>query len=119
MGLFTVRLTVAHPLELGRQAEVELWVDTGATLSWIPRAVVETLDMPRLKRRSFVVADGRSVERETAGARLHLNGKEAIVTVVVAEPGDGHLLGATALEALGFAVDPEGRRLVPRELVAM
>lgn len=75
--------------------------------------------MPRLKPRAFLVADGRSVERETAGARLSLNGKEAIVTVVVAEPGDGHLLGATALETLGFAVDPEGRRLVPRELLAM
>ncbi|MFQ5926360.1 MAG: retroviral-like aspartic protease family protein [Terriglobia bacterium] len=119
MGQFSVRATLGHPSDLTRVAEVELLVDTGATLTWIPREVVETLGMPRLRRRSFLVADGRTVERDTAGAIVRLNGNEANVTVVVAEPGDGHLLGATALESLGFAVDPEGRRLLPRQLLAM
>jgi predicted aspartyl protease len=59
------------------------------------------------------------VERGTAGAVLRLDGNEANVTLVVAEPGDGLLLGVTALESLGFAVDPVGRRLVPQQLLAM
>ena len=50
---------------------------------------------------------------------MRVNGNEANVTVVVAEPGDSHLLGATALESLGFSVDPIARRLIPQELVAM
>jgi len=29
------------------------------------------------------------------------------------------ILGATALEALGFAVDPVEKRLVPRDLLAL
>jgi hypothetical protein len=29
------------------------------------------------------------------------------------------VLGATALEALGYAVDPIGKKLVPRNLLAM
>jgi len=65
------------------------------------------------------MADGRIIERETAGAIIRLNGTEAIVTVVVAEPGDGHLLGATTLETLGFAIDPIKRQLVPQQLLAM
>lgn len=119
MGQFSVRVTVTHPTDPARLAEVELLVDTGATLSWVPREVVERLGVPRLRRRSFLVADGRTVERETAGAIVRLDGNEANVTLVVAEPGDGHLLGATTLESLGFAVDPIHRRLVPQELLAM
>jgi predicted aspartyl protease len=112
-------VTVAHPSDPSRAAEVELLVATGATLTWVPREIVEGLDVPRLRRRSFLVADGRSIERETAGAVLRLDGTEANVTLVVGEPGDGRLLGATALESLGFGVDPIARRLVPQELLAM
>lgn len=119
MGQFSVKVTVAHPSDPSRRVEVELLVDTGATLTWVPREIVEQLGVPRLRRRSFLVADGRTLERETAGAVVQLDGNEAHVTLVVAEPGDGHLLGATALESLGFAVDPIGRRLVPQELLAM
>ena len=119
MGQFSVTVTVAHPAEPLRTVEVQLFVDTRATLSWIPREVIEKLNVPRLRRRPFLVADGRTVEREIAAALLQLDGTEATVTVVIAEPGDGHLLGATALETLGFAVDPINQKLVPRTLLAM
>lgn len=118
-GQFSVRVAIANPSDPARRVDIELLVDTGATLSWVPRAIVEQLGVPRLPRRQFLVADGRTVERDTAGAIVRIDGSEAIVTVVVAEPGDGHLLGATALESLGFGVDPIRRRLVPRALLAM
>ncbi len=119
MGQFSVQATIAHPSDPARAVDVELWVDTGATLSWVPREIIQRLDVPRLRRRPFLVADGRTIERDTAGAIVRLNGSEAIVTLVIAEPGDGHLLGATTLETLGFTVDPINRRLVPRTLLAM
>lgn len=119
MGQFSVRVTIAHPLDRQRRQEVELLVDTGATLSWVPRPVLDQLGAPRLQRRSFVTADGKTIERETAGAIVQLDGKEAIVTVVIAEPTDACLLGATTLETLGFAVDPIRRQLVPQQLLAM
>lgn len=119
MGQFSLRLTVAHPTDPGRTAEVDLLVDTGVTLSWVPGEVLERLGVPRFRRRPFLLADGRTIERETAGAVITIDGTKAIVTVVVAEPGDAHLLGATTLESLGFAVDPIHRRLVPQSLLAM
>jgi len=119
MGLFSVRVAIAHPTDPSRQMDVELLVDTGATLSWVPREILDSLAVPRLGRRAFLLADGRSIERETAGVAMRMDGTQAVVTVVVAEPDDGQLLGATALETLGYAVDPIGKRLVPHALLAM
>ena len=119
MGQFSVHVTIVHPIERQRRSEIDLLVDTGATLSWVPRQMLDQLGAPRLQRRPFVMADGTTIERETAGAIVQLDGKEAIVTLVIAEPGDACLLGATTLESLGFVVDPIRRQLVPQELLAM
>jgi clan AA aspartic protease len=119
MGQFSVQIAVSHPTEASREAQVELLVDTGATLTWISREVLDRLGVPRVGRRSFVLADGRNVERETAVATVRFDGIRGGVTVVIAEPGDGQLLGATALETLGLAVDPVARRLVRQALLAM
>src|SRR5713101_5326527 len=112
MGQFSVRVTISHPSDPARNEEVRLIVDTGATLSWVPREIIERLGVPRLRRRLFLLADGRTIERDTAGTLVKLDGSEANVTVVVAEAGDGHLLGATALGTLGFAVDPVNLKLL-------
>ena len=119
MGQFSVKVMVAHPTDPALREDVELLVDTGATLTWVPKDVLERLGVPRVGRREFLVADGRTVERDIAGAVLGLNGEKAVVTVVLAEPGDNGLLGATALESLGFAVDPVSQKLIPRTLLAM
>jgi clan AA aspartic protease len=119
MGQFSVTVTVAYPSDPSRSAQVELFVDTGTTLSWVPRQLLQRLGLPPLSRRPFLVADGRTIERDTAGAVIRLNGNQANVTVVIAEAGDRHLLGATTLESLGFAVDPINQRLIPRTLLAM
>lgn len=119
MGGFSVRVGVGHPTDPSRQTEVELLVDTGATLSWVPRDILDPLGAPPLGRRPFLLADGRHVERETAGVVMRLDAAQALVTVVAGEQGDGRLLGATALETLGYTVDPIARRLVPHTLLAM
>jgi clan AA aspartic protease len=119
MGQISVTVTVSHPSERSRHADVKLIVDTGATLSWVPREIVERLGVPLLRRRPYLLADGRTIERDTAGAVVKLNGTEANVTIAVAETGDGHLLGMTALETLGLAVDPVNLRLIPQTLLAM
>ena len=119
MGRFSVLATITHPGDTTRSAEVALLVDTGATLSWVPRELLERLDVPRLARRPFVLADGKTIERDTAGVLMRLNGTDGMVTVVVAEAGDAHLLGATALETLGFGIDPIRQQLRPQALLAM
>jgi hypothetical protein len=50
---------------------------------------------------------------------LTVEGRRAGVTVAFGEPGEEAVLGATALETLGFMVDPVGKKLVPRNLFAL
>jgi len=119
VGLFEVKVTVSNPSAPNRSATVELLVDTGATLPWLPRPTLESIGIAPLGRRGFLLADGRRVERETGIVRLTLDGVAIGATVVFAEAGEGSMLGATALEALGMAVDPVGKKLLPRDLMAL
>jgi len=119
MGTFEVTLTISNPAERVRSATVRLLVDTSATLSWILRPTLESIGIAPLVRRRFLLADGRRVERDTGMAMLTLDGTVVGVTVVFAEPGEGSMLGATALEALGVTVDPVEEKLLPRDLMAL
>jgi clan AA aspartic protease len=119
MGTFEVTLTISNPAAGTRSATVGLLVDTGATLSWIPRATLESIGIQPVARRRFLLADGRRIERDTGVAILTLDGVVVGVTVAFAEAGEGSVLGATALEALGVAVDPVERKLLPRDLMAL
>lgn len=111
MGFARVIFTVSHPTDLERSAEVELRVDTGALISFVPRAILETLGVPKQFRRGFRLANGQVVERDVGGAFFRWNDHMSIAPVVFAEPGDEHLLGVTALEAMGLAVDPTTQTL--------
>ena len=114
MGFVEVEVTLSNPAARERWATARLLVDTGATLSWLPRSTLESIGVAPLSRRGFLLADGRRVERETGIVRLTLDGVAIGATVVFAEAGEGSMLGATALEALGMAVDPVGKKLLPR-----
>ena len=43
MGMFEVKVKLANLATPSRTEEASLLVDTGATLSWIPRQVLESL----------------------------------------------------------------------------
>ncbi len=117
MRLFDVKGTLASLS--GQAQEISLAVDTGATLSWMPREVLEKLGATPLSRLPFSFSDGRTQERDTTAVLLTIDGRKGAVPVAFGEPGEEALLGATALEALGFMVDPVGKRLVARNLYAL
>lgn len=119
MGMFEVTVKLANLASPSRTEEVSLLVDTGATLSWIPKSVLGKLGVAPISRVAFSVADGRELERDVTGILLAIDGKKAAVTVAYGEPGEAAVLGATALESLGFLVDPIGQKLIPRKLLAL
>jgi predicted aspartyl protease len=87
-------------------------VDTGAELSWIPAAVLESLGIARDKQLRFRQANGAVLERWTGIAIVHAGGTFTGDDVVFGEPGDLVLLGARSLEGLNMRVDPIMKRLV-------
>lgn len=119
MGMFEVRVSLASLAAPNRSADVSLLVDTGATLSWIPRKILEDLGVSSYSRLPFSLAAGRRLEREITAVLLTIDGRKAPVEVAFGEPGEEAVLGATALEGLGFLVDPVAKKLIPRDLLAL
>jgi predicted aspartyl protease len=119
MGMFEVKVELASLAVPTQTEELSLLVDTGATLSWIPRDILERLGVAPFSRLPFTLADGRRLERETTALLFTIDGRKAPVPVAFGEPGEEAVLGATAPEILGFAVDPAAKKLVPRDLLAL
>jgi len=121
MGMFDVTVTLANLAAPSRTEEISLLVDTdtGATLSWIPREILQRLGVTAFSRLPFSLADGRVLERDTTAVLLTIDGRKAPVPVAFGEPGEEAVLGATALETLGFVVDPVAKKLIERNLLAL
>lgn len=112
MGLFRVTGQLTGPT--GRTEQVELLVDTGATLLAVPRSLAERLELVATRSQPVVIAGGQRDVWPVAEVRLALDGQEVTTPCFIA-PGGPVLLGAVALESLFLAVDPVAKRLVPVE----
>ena len=112
MGLFRVTARLTGPT--GRREEVELLVDTGATLLVIPRSLGERLGLEARRTQSVVIAGDQRAEWPVAEARLALGGAEVTTPCFLAPEGPARL-GAVALESLFLGVDPVAKRLIPVE----
>ncbi len=119
MGLFEVDPRIANPASPERTMSVRLLVDTGATLSALPASVLHDLGIQPGMSRTFVLASGERIQRRTGSVLMSLDGITMPVPVMFAEGEDSPVLGVTALEILGFVVDPVERKLVQRDLLAL
>jgi len=87
-------------------------VDTGAELSWLPAAILDSLAVERHNPWQFRQADGTVLTRWTGSVVIGLAGKRVADEVVFGEPGDLTLLGAHTLEGFNLRVEPVTRRLL-------
>ena len=106
MGLTYVKVTVSNPMEPDLREDLELTVDTGAVLPWIPRKVLERIGVKPVLRKVFKTIEGKFIERSTSFARIKYGEHETVVEVVMAEEGDVPVLGVVALESMGYRVNP-------------
>ena len=113
MGTFRVDVAIENPARPGeRRTLTSVLVDTGAELSWVPAAVLESLGIERYSTWHFRQADGTVIERWVGPAFVHVAGKRTTDDLVFGEPGDLILLGSRTLEGLNFRVEPVTKRLV-------
>jgi predicted aspartyl protease len=72
MRIFRVTIGVENVAQRGVVRYVaDALVDTGSELTWIPRAILQSIGIKVERRRSFIVADGRLVERDIGYAVVH------------------------------------------------
>jgi clan AA aspartic protease len=119
MGDVHVGITIVNPRTGVRSDEVTVLVDTGATLTIIPRPLLEALGVEKTQSVSVIYADGRRGQRDVGEVVVAIDGDSTPCRVMFGEPGDAALLGLTVLEQLGLAVDPVQRRLTPTDFLAM
>ena len=75
MGTFRIDVELENPARPGARAVVpNVLVDTGAELSWIPAAILESLGVERRKHWRFRQSDGSIVERWAGWAGIYLPG---------------------------------------------
>jgi predicted aspartyl protease len=113
MSIFKVNLTAINPKEEHRcTPPVEVFVDTGAELSWLPKQLLlEAGIVPRGKKR-FYTATNQIVERDYGYAILSAEGYTTNDEIVFAEAGDLSLLGVRTIEGFSVMVDNIGHRFV-------
>lgn len=110
MGIIHVKIRV-FSANLAQEEWIEVLVDAGSTLTWIPEDAAIRLGIQPTGVALFDTADGRTLERPIADAPIECLGIRGYVGLVLARPGDAPVLGVTAMERLGLEVDPIRRML--------
>lgn len=116
MGLTHVVVRVGNPANGKRVEDVKCLVDSGAIYSLVPKHVLRRLGIKPHSTREFILVNGEVVRRRLATATFEYQGKRGDSMVIVGEPGDDPLLGATTLEGFGLVLDPFRRELRPMQL---
>jgi aspartyl protease family protein len=94
-----------NPGNLEKSAVVSALVDTGATLTVLPRTVAKSLEIAK-KSTAAVMTAGGPVSVDLSSVEIELAGKKETVRVAISDIIDRVLIGVTTLEILGLAVDP-------------
>lgn len=112
MGTFRVDIEIQHPWKPERRELLSnVLVDTGAELSCLPAALLESLGIERRKQILLRQADGSVFARWIGPAILHAAGSSTVDEVIFGEPNDIKLLGCHSLEGLNLRIDPVRKQL--------
>ena len=112
MGTFRVDIEIGDP-EGARFQAVNALVDTGASYTMVPGSVLEGLGVSPHDQFTFILADGRRIQRDVGRTWVHINGKSEVTLIVFGEEGADSLLGAYTLQGLLLGVDTPNERLIP------
>jgi predicted aspartyl protease len=119
MSKFMVNLTAINPSERQRRTPpVEVMVDTGSELSWLPRKELQNIGINPEGKKRFVLANKDVIERDIGYAILQAEGYATNDEIVFAEEGDMTLLGVRTIEGFSVMVDNIGHRFVATATLA-
>jgi clan AA aspartic protease len=114
MGETRVMVKLRGPLAA---ADIDMLVDTGATLTKVPRSIAKQVGIKGRRLVDVELADGRILEREASECELEFNGQTWTVPILIGGENDRPLLGLTALETFRLKVNPVTRELEPAKLI--
>ena len=113
-------MTAVNPSDPdNRTPPLEVSVDTGSELTWLPADALLQIGITPLRKRSFPTATEQMGQRDVGYAILHTEGCETIDEVVFAGAGDMNLLGVRTPEGFGVIVDNIAHRFVATTTLAV
>ncbi len=118
MGLTFLKVKVSNPQHPRRETVHELLVDSGAVYSLLPEKELKKLAIKPVREAEFCLGNGGTVVRKVGNALFEFQGKIGAAPIIFGDEGV-YLLGVTALDAMGFMLDPLRRELKPASLPLM
>jgi aspartyl protease family protein len=119
MGITEVAVEITNPHDPTRWESLALIADAVAIFSVIPKPVLDQLGIIAYAEETFQLADGSEIRRPLGDVFVRIDGKARTVPAIFGEPNDTPLLGVTALEILGFTIDPRTRKLEPTKMILL
>ena len=111
MGLTHVTTKITNPAAQDCSWEGLFLVDTGAIDCLAPTAQLEAIGLKPQGCRMYELADGTELELPIAVAQIEFMGDLVGGTIIFGPDDAEPILGATALESVGIAVDPRTQSL--------
>ena len=111
MGTFHIAMEVGDAQGL-RYEPVQALVDSGATYNILPAPLLRRLGVRPTESGSFILADGRRIQRDMGQTWVRLEGREYIAPVVFGGANTQPIVGAVTLEIFRLGIDPVAERLV-------
>lgn len=112
MGTFSVTFEIGD-LQGTRFQRLEGLVDSGATFTVVPGAILEALGIRPLRKATFALGNEEIVGYDVGAGLVRLAGLEGPTYVVFGDPGIQPHIGAVTLEGLLLGIDPVNHVLVP------
>ncbi len=109
MGHVFIDVEISN-LEKTKSKKVKALVDTGATLTVIPKKLADELGIKAEKQEEISTGAGKILINRGRGW-IKVKEKEDIFPIWVSHVIDKVLLGVIVLEALGFRVDPRTEQI--------
>jgi clan AA aspartic protease len=102
------------PKEKLRTTELEMLVDTRATMLSIGEDIAEKLGIKKEKEVYVTLADGSILRRfKGLGLLVEINNRDCVTDCIILERGVEPLLGQIPLEVMDLVVDCKNKQLSP------
>jgi len=85
--------------------------------SLLPEPVWKKIGLVPKREHTFILADGRTINRKVSDCSIILPEGEGRTPVILGEAGDEALLGVVTLEILGLVFNPSKCTLVPMRML--
>jgi predicted aspartyl protease len=102
---------LANPANRDLNCTLEFCVDTGASITVIPRKIARKLKLVKAGKAQIQLGDGRIVTNDLAYVYLYIAHEGLMVFAAIVEDGAA-LLGCDVMELLQFQIDVAQRKIL-------